>query len=82
MITPHTHSNFPLSIVFIGIGDGPWERMQWLDDHMEQFGSKHDNFQFVKYNDYHGSNVTVNDESLALAALQEIPDQYDVCVFV
>lgn len=71
-------SHYPLSIVFVGIGDGPWERMQWLDDHLVQLGSLHDNFQFVRFadSDYAGDTQAQRDACFALAALQEIPAQY------
>lgn len=68
-------SNHPLSIVMIGVGDGPWDTMIKFDDllHSRRF----DNFKFV---DYH--NVVkcypslVNDLAFALDALMEVPRQY------
>ncbi|XP_052248247.1 uncharacterized protein LOC127856213 isoform X2 [Dreissena polymorpha] len=77
-------SDYALSIVVIGVGDGPWELMEEWDD-LENFNNKvaeqglsnrrFDNFQFVNYHKI--TNKAKNpDIALALAALMEIPDQY------
>lgn len=66
-------SEYPLSIVVIGVGDGPWEVMQDFDNLLPD--RKFDNFQFV---DYHGviSKCRRPDTTFALHAMMEIPDQY------
>ncbi|ELR13052.1 RINGfinger protein [Acanthamoeba castellanii str. Neff] len=70
-------SHYPLSIILVGVGDGPWDSAEeQFDDGLptRQF----DNFQFVNFH----KEVSYGGEEFgpayfAVAALQEVPEQYE-----
>ncbi|KAL7718624.1 Copine [Entamoeba marina] len=71
-------SNYPLSIVCIGVGDGPFDKMEDFDDNLG--GSKFDNFNFVNFNKVVcGPKIENPDIAFATAALNEVPTQYAFC---
>jgi len=71
-------SKYPLSIITIGVGDGPWELMREFDDQLP--ARTFDNFQFVEWHDVvsRASSCKNPEAAIATAILQEIPDQYRI----
>lgn len=69
-------SEYPLSIVLVGVGDGPWDMMKQFDDNIPE--REFDNFQFVNFTEIMSKNIASDQKeaAFALAALMEIPSQF------
>lgn len=71
-------SNYPISVIIYGVGMGPWDAMEKLDDSLG--GRKWDNCQFVSINEIYETmkknKYEISFEDVVLIhGFQEIPDQ-------
>lgn len=64
-------TDYPLSIIIIGVGNGPFGEMEEYDDELTE--RRFDNLQFVNFYDVMKNG---KDDDFALAAMMELPEQY------
>ncbi|GLT43439.1 hypothetical protein SLA2020_173860 [Shorea laevis] len=73
-------SKLPLSIVLVGVGDGPWDLMKEFYDNI--LSRAFDNFQFVNFTEImlKDTSHAQKETDFALAALMKIPSQYKATI--
>jgi len=75
-------SHYPMSIVAVGVGDGPWDSMEKYDDRPSGICKNRcfDNFQFVNFNEVFNNYPYIKrKEAFVLHCLQQVPKQYKAC---
>ncbi|CAA6672400.1 unnamed protein product [Spirodela intermedia] len=73
-------SDYPLSIVVVGVGDGPWDTMRDFSDRIP--ARRFDNFQFVNFTEIMARDLPQKrkEAEFVLAALRKVPSQYRATV--
>jgi E3 ubiquitin-protein ligase RGLG len=70
-------SQYPIEIIVVGVGDGPWEQMQQLDDEIDARSAKGayrvDCVQFVEFTPYMRIVDRKLEERFMVDCLQEVP---------
>jgi E3 ubiquitin-protein ligase RGLG len=73
-------SKYPVVVVIVGVGDGPWGGMDHFDDSVK--GRRFDNFNFVELNKISGKAAEAKIGAagmLAMECLSELPSAYKEC---
>ena len=79
-------THVPLSIVVVGVGDGPFDQMETFDDQLPE--RRFDNLQFVDFQPFQAALAAAPSKekqaaieaAFALCALQELPSQFQEIV--